>query len=195
MIDPKTLLAAGISGSRLAVFGPLFDQHCDITDPEALAGFLANVSHESAGFSRLEENLNYSAEALVRLWPRRVSPAVAQVIARRPQAIANTIYANRMGNGDAASGDGWRYRGRGGIQMTGEANYEAASLATGIDFLSDPDRVAQPEGAVITAVWFWNSTGCNDLIPDRVNVRKRINGSLIGMDEVNALWTRVRATL
>jgi len=95
----------------------------DIVTPKRLAAFLAQTAHESAGFTAVRENLNYSAQALMKTWPSRFNATTAAAYARQPEKIANKVYANRMGNGDEASGDGWRYRGRGLIQTTGKANY------------------------------------------------------------------------
>ena len=95
----------------------------DIVTPKRLAAFLAQTAHESAGFTAVRENLNYSAQGLMKTWPARFNQTTAAAYARQPEKIANKVYANRMGNGDEASGDGWRYRGRGLIQFTGKANY------------------------------------------------------------------------
>ncbi len=136
----------------------------NIDTPLRQAHWLAQLAHESAGFMRLVENLNYRAEALVRTFPSRFPDmSVALAYSRKPQAIANRAYSNRMGNGDEASGDGWRYRGRGYVQLTGRDNYLAASMAVlGHDgFVREPELVEQPQHAAQVAGWFWDRSKCN----------------------------------
>lgn len=138
-----------------------------------LAAFIANIGVESGGLIALVENLNYSAEGLAKTWPARyaVNPKAtvlvpnskALAIARKPELIANSTYANRMGNGSESSGDGWRYRGRGLMQVTGKFNYEALGKAIGVDLLSNPDRLSEPETAAISAAWFFATNGCIEL--------------------------------
>jgi putative chitinase len=133
----------------------------------------------------LEENLNYRAETLQKLWPKRFDAAKAQACARNPKLIANTVYSNRMGNRDEASGDGWRFRGRGCIQLTGSANYHHAGQALGMDFIMEPDLVSTPQYAALTAGWFWNTHKLN-LLADAQDYRtmtKKINGGFIGLDD------------
>lgn len=123
---------------------------------QRLTEFLGETGHESGSFARLVENLNYSAAQLRKTWPGRFPTAEsAQALARQPEAIANRVYAMRMGNGVEGSGDGWRYRGRGLIQLTGRANYRASALRTGLPLEGQPDIVAQPMTAVeVSAEWF-----------------------------------------
>jgi putative chitinase len=123
------------------------------------AHFLAQVAVESGGFHRLEENLHYSAGRIAAVWPRLTGRAAA--LAGNPEALANAAYAGRNGNRDEASADGWRYRGRGLIQLTGRANYLAAGDALGIPLIDYPDTAAEPETAVCIALWFWNARHCN----------------------------------
>lgn len=132
--------------------------------------FLANCAHESAGFTRLEEGLNYSAEGLARTWPKRYSigdgktpNSTAISIARNPQKIANLTYANRMGNGDVESGDGWNYRGRGPIQITFKDNYIALDkVHPELNVLKSPDVISKTiNGAIKSAIWYWNANNCN----------------------------------
>lgn len=155
------------SGAQ-AVYMPLakFLPANGITDPIEIAQFCAQCAHESGGFRRLIENLNYSAEGLARTWPKRFALAdgtpnlLAKDIARKPELIGNYAYANRMGNGNPDSGDGWKYRGRGIIQLTGKANYEAAEKELGIKCVDNPDMISGIECAARVAVWFWVKNKC-----------------------------------
>lgn len=149
------------------------------------AAFIGQCSHECGNFRILEENLNYRAETLIKLWPKRFDPAKAQICARNPKLIANTVYSNRMGNRDEASGDGWRFRGRGCIQLTGYANYYHAGQALGEDLVMEPDLVATPRYAALTAGWFWGTHDCNRLAEasDWVGLTKKINGGTIGLQD------------
>lgn len=149
------------------------------------AAFIGQCGHECGNFRVLEENLNYKAEALCKLWPKRFDAAKAQACARNPKLIANTVYSSRMGNRDEASGDGFRFRGRGCIQLTGHSNYYHAGQALGVDFVMQPDLVATPKYAAMTAGWFWDTHGCNKLaeMGDWVALTKRINGGTIGYDD------------
>ncbi|MCW5229714.1 glycoside hydrolase family 19 protein, partial [Pseudomonas aeruginosa] len=134
-----------------------------ITSPVRAAAFLAQVGHESGQLTRLVENLNYSARGLAATWPSRYlgadsqPNALAQRLARNPRAIANNAYASRNGNGDEASGDGWRYRGRGLLQITGRSNYRAAGAGLGQPLEQEPELLEQPEFAALSAAWWWAS--------------------------------------
>lgn len=127
------------------------------------AMFLATCAYESARFERLEENLNYSAQGLLRTWPSRFTPQEAADYSMRPASIANRVYANRNGNGDDASGDGWRYRGRGPIQITFAGNYAQCGDAIGLPLLLEPDQLIEPAGGALSAAWFWQEHGCNEV--------------------------------
>lgn len=134
-----------------------------IIAPNEKAMFLATGAHESLNFSKLSENLNYSADRLQVVFRKYFpTPELAQKYARKPVAIGSRVYANRMGNGDEASQDGWKHRGRGVIQLTGKNNYAAYSQAYYGDnrILLNPDLVAEPFDAARSAVWFWNTNGC-----------------------------------
>lgn len=126
----------------------------------SLVMFLANVLHESGLLDRLTEGLNYSAAGLLKTFPTRFDAASAARYERRPEAIANFVYALRNGNGDEASGDGWRYRGAGLIQLTFKNNHRAASKHFGIPLEAFGDWLRTPEGASRSAAWFWNVNGC-----------------------------------
>jgi putative chitinase len=133
-----------------------------INSPIRLAHFLAQCSHESGGFKLTVENLNYSAERLLQVFPKYFSEASAKAYARNPEKIASRVYANRMGNGDEASKDGWKYRGRGFIQLTGKNNYAEFGKSIGVDVLSDPDKVST-EYHLLSAAWFWDKNKLNQL--------------------------------
>ncbi|WP_236203940.1 glycoside hydrolase family 19 protein [Pseudomonas protegens] len=127
------------------------------------AAFLSQVGHESGQLRRLVENLNYSAEALVRTWPNRFTAQTAAACARQPEKIANRVYGGRMGNGPEASGDGWRFRGRGLIQLTGRSNYRAAAGGLGLPLEAQPELLEQPEQAAQSAAWWWSTNVLNEL--------------------------------
>ena len=156
-----------------------------INTPQRQAAFIGQCGHECGNFRILEENLNYRAEALTKLWPKRFDAQKAQMCARNPKLIANTVYSNRMGNRDEASGDGHRFRGRGCIQLTGHSNYWHAGKALGVDFVMQPDLVATPKYAALTAGWFWDTQKLNALadVGNWVAMTKKINGGTIGLDD------------
>lgn len=157
-----------------------------INTPKQQAAFIGQCSHECGNFRLLEENLNYKAATLMRLWPKRFPTLeIANQYAGQPRKIANSVYANRMGNRDEASGDGYRFRGRGCIQLTGHSGYYHAGQALGVDFVMQPDLVATPQYAALTAGWFWSTHNLNALAEagDEVSCCKRINGGLIGLED------------
>ena len=125
-----------------------------ISNPFRLAHFLAQTAHESGNFKHVRENLNYSAEGLLKVFPKYFSKETASFYARKPEAIANLVYGGRMGNGDKNSGDGWRYRGRGYLGLTGKSNYRAFGDFIGVDLVKDPDLVAT-KYALTSAAWFF----------------------------------------
>jgi putative chitinase len=157
----------------------------EINTPQRMAAFFAQCSHESAGFTALKENLNYRAETLSKVWPSKFPADVATQYAGQPEKIANRAYAGRMGNGDEASGDGWKYCGRGLIQLTGHDNYQsfADSIETPIEQI--PDYLQTFEGAAQSACWFWETNNLNKLADsgDIKTMTKVINGGYIGLDD------------
>jgi putative chitinase len=171
------------------------------------AAFLATVGHESAGLSRLSENLNYSAQGLANTWPSRyaerprevikVPNAKAIMLSRRPEAIANNVYAGRMGNGDEASGDGWRYRGAGAIQLTGKANQQEYAWAVGRPVETIGDYLRTPEGAADSAGWFWARRDLNHYAEngDMRAVTGIVNGGTVGLPERTKLFARAKGLL
>lgn len=159
-----------------------------ITNPQEQQMFLAQVAHESGGFGHVEENLNYSAAGLLKIFPKYFTPQQAGEYARNPQAIANRVYANRMGNGDEFSGDGYRFCGRGLIQLTGRDNYTAFARDVLGDqweaLVREPATVsADPHYAALSAAWFWAKNGCAELAGDIEACTKRINGGLHGLED------------
>lgn len=170
----------------------------NINTTERVAMFLAQCGHESAGFSTFKENLNYSAKSLNAVFPKYFKNAGrnAEDYARQPEKIANVIYANRMGNGNIASGDGWKYRGRGLIQLTGKGNYAEFSKDFDIDdVMKNPDLVSDDlTVAVKSAVWFWIRNDLNKYA-DSNDVRgctRRINGGYNGLDERTKLYEIIK---
>jgi putative chitinase len=158
----------------------------EINTPSRQAAFIGQCAHESANFRILEENLNYSAEALMKTWPSRFPTLeAAQPYHRNPEKIANKVYGGRMGNGTEETGDGWLYHGRGLIQLTGKDNYTLAGDALGMDFVHSPDYVLVPKYAALTAGWYWNKRQLNKEADakDYTAMTKKINGGTIGLDD------------
>jgi putative chitinase len=153
-----------------------------INTPKRLAHFLSQCGHESGGFKAFSENLNYSAEGLLKTFPKYFNAETAAAYARKPERIANRVYANRMSNGNEESGDGWKFRGRGCIQLTGRANYTAYDQAVPENVLVNPDLVAGAM-ALDSAGWFWRTNGLNQIADtgDVTAVTKRVNGGTHGL--------------
>ena len=161
-------------------------QRFEILTPRQQAAFIGQCGHECGNFRMLEENLNYRAETLMKLWPKRFPTLeFAKQYEKNPRKIANSVYSNRMGNRDEASGDGFRFRGRGCIQLTGSANYYHAGKALGVDFIMDPDLVATPQYAALTAGFFWHTQKLNPIAErgDNLALTKKINGGTIGLSD------------
>lgn len=159
----------------------------NITEPLRLAHFLAQLAHESADFTAVVENLNYSSDGLLKTFPKYFKDrAIADQYARKPQKIGSRVYANRMGNGDEASGDGFKYRGRGYLQLTGKSNYKAFSAFIGQDCVADPTLVAN-RYPMDSAVWFFDVNKIWDICDrgageDVVKaVTRKVNGGLNGI--------------
>lgn len=155
---------------------PMIQTACEkyeITTRNRLSAFLANVGEESGQLTKTRENLNYSSQGLADTWPNRFAVdskakikkpnPLAVSLARKPEAIANSVYANRLGNGDEASGDGWKYRGVGWIQTTGKENIQRALIQAGYSKTEDPSVLESPIGAAMSAAYFWNRNGCNGM--------------------------------
>lgn len=201
MIPLTAAQVAKASGARMAEaerFLPFLQGTCkafDITTPKRVAAFLAQIGHESAGFTRLTENLNYSVQALLTMFGRhRISEADARKYGRtalqtaNPEGIANCIYGGSWGAqnlGNTQPGDGWRFRGRGLKQLTGRDNYRRCGIAIGENFLMEPDRLLLPVNAALSAGWFWESHGLNEYADkqDMVAMTRIVNGGLNGLDD------------
>jgi putative chitinase len=162
-----------------------------------LAHFLAQAAHESGGFKVVEENLNYSADGLRGIFGKYFKDRDPDEYARQPEKIANVVYASRMGNGDTDSGDGYKFRGRGLIQLTGRSNYTALSGDLGVDLEEVVEFLGTPEGAVESAAWFWHKNGLNSLADkdDVVAVTKKINGGTIGLEDRTSHTERFKEIL
>jgi putative chitinase len=158
----------------------LFDSY-HINTPLRIAHFMAQIEHES-GLKPIGENLNYSASGLIKIFGKYFTKEKAEMYERKPEYIANIVYANRMGNTE--SGDGWKYRGRGFIQITGKYNYISLSKDTRIDYLNNPDWLLREADSVISALWFWNKNKLNDLADknDILGITKKINGGINGLE-------------
>ena len=184
--------------ANISAFVNAFNMYSDqfgINNKCRLVHFISQVAVESNQLNAMEENLNYSADGLMKTWPSRFDAGKAKAYARQPEKIANYVYANRMGNGDEASGDGWRYRGRGLIMLTGRSqylNYETSGLCNG-KLTEHPEWLAKYPGALKSAMWYWMTNGLNE-IADRDDggtagenvcktISKRINGGMVGLSQ------------
>ena len=167
---------------------PLIIEKFAIDNPLRLAHFLSQCAHESAGFKTVTENLNYGAQGLIVTFTKYFNAQSAEEYARKPEKIANKIYASRMGNGDEASGDGYKFRGRGYIQLTGHDNYAEFDSVVDDDILSNPDLVAT-KYPLLSAAWFWNKVNLNPIadlggsLDVIIKVTKKINGGTIGLED------------
>jgi putative chitinase len=204
MIKREYLIAAGatdeLAGEWTAVLDAMMSKYDISATKKRVAAFLAQVAHESASFRATTENLNYSADALQRMFPRHFKMREdAERYAHHPELIANCVYADRMGNGSEASGEGWKFRGRGLIQLTGHENVRQFSLAFFNDdrLVEDPTPLSEPELASASACWFWNKRGLNQLadLEDMRTITMRINGGLNGFDDRVERWNKVRVAL
>lgn len=167
------------------------------------AHFLAQVGHESAGFTKTEEGLNYSENALTAMFGKRITPAQANAYGRNAahpanqKMIASIIYANRNGNGDVASGDGFRYRGRGLIQITGKANYAALNGQLSADVVANPDLLKEPMQAAMSAAAWWKNHGLNELADsdDVTRITRVINGGTNGLEDRKSRLIKAKGIL
>jgi len=180
------LLALGIDGKWLEPLLETFEKY-EINTLKRQACFIGQTMHESGGFKNLTENLNYSAKGLVATWPSRFpNEEYAEEYARKPERIATKVYVGRMGN--ETPEDAAKYIGRGLIQLTGKENYANCGLGLGVDLLGNPDWLATPKYAALSAGWFWNKKGLNALADadDITTMTKRINGGNIGIEDRKA---------
>jgi putative chitinase len=197
MLITPALLRTVTTPELANIWSDALNETCErfaIDSPYRIAGFISNVAHESAGFKFVKENLNYSAASLMKVWPTRFpSVEIAQRYAMNPEKIANRAYADRMGNGDESSGDGWKFCGRGLIQLTGKNNYVAYSMACDNESLQKPEIVEQPKYAAESAGWFWSVNRLNQLADaqDIGGMCKRINGGYNGLDDRQIKYAQV----
>ncbi len=187
----------------------------EINTPQRIAGFLAQTSHESAGYTMLEENLKYKAATLAACWPNRfaemgpdkkpkkgekgalIPTKVAHSIAGKPELIANMVYSSRMGNGAPQTGEGWKYRGRGLKQLTGKDNYKRCGEALGLDLVANPDLLLEPVPAARSAGWFWKTNNLSKFADegDIKGMTKKINGGYIGLEKRQELYNKIMAAM
>jgi putative chitinase len=170
----------------------------EINTPQRIAAFIAQCAHESGGFTAIKENLNYRAVTLRKVFPRYFpNDDIANAYAGKPEMIANRVYGGRMGNGDEHSGDGFRYCGRGLIQLTGHDNYQAFADSVEMAVTDVPDYLATFEGAAQSACWFWEKNNLNTFADtgDIVTITKRINGGTIGIEDRTARYQRALAIM
>lgn len=174
----------------------------EINTPARIAAFIAQIAHESGDFMRVEENLNYSWQGLRRTWPARFpSDELAQRYHRKPEKIANLVYGGRFGNADEASGDGWKYRGRGLIQITFRDNYAAyAQAIADPSILANPSQLAQPRHAALSACWYWKAADLNVLADAGTElsfneISHKINGGWNGKADRLENWAQAKSVL
>ena len=197
-MTPEQLAQIGIDAAKW--YTPLIDMFAryNINNTQRQASFIGQCQHESGNFKTLEENLHYKAESLMKVWPSRFTDKiVADAYANNPEKIANKVYGGRMGNGNEESGDGWKYHGRGLIQLTGKENYDRCGKAIGVDLVNQPQLLVEPNYACLSAGWFWNKLGLNDLADaaDYTQMTKRINGGTLGLDDRIAKITKAKEVL
>lgn len=215
----KQLVAAGIKQPVAEKWLPYVQQalaRFNIISDKQVAAWLAQTAHESGGYVQLSENLNYSDVGLAGTWPNRfaeIDPATkkpkkdakgfnipnkfAKALHRNPEAIANVVYGGRIGNGPIESGDGWKHRGMGLKQLTGKENQKRCGDALGVDFVSNPEKLLEPEFASLSAAWFWADKKCGPLADadDFVGLTKKINGGTIGLQDREKRYKAVLASL
>jgi putative chitinase len=187
--------ALGIDHKWLGPLEEVFVKY-DISTPIRQAAFIGQCSHESANFKVLQENLNYSAEGLMKTWPSRFpTKEIADQYARQPAKIAGKVYNGRLGN--TSEEEAAKYLGRGLIQLTGKENYANCGSGISVDLLSDPTLLLDPRYAALSAGWFWNKKGLNALADasDIETMTKRINGGLLGLDDRKAKIAKALSVL
>jgi putative chitinase len=186
MLTSEQLAKLGIGAEWVDPLNETFEKY-DISTPKRQAAFIGQCMHESGGFKHLTENLNYSAKGLVATWPSRFpNEEYAEEYARKPERIAGKVYLGRMGNESAE--DAAKYIGRGLIQLTGKENYANCGLGIGVDLLGNPDWLATPKYAALSAGWYWNKRNLNS-DADLGNIEsmtRKINGGNIGIEDRKA---------
>ena len=205
MTQDEFTRAAGIStalGDRWFQFIEAAMRDFKIDTPLQKAHFIAQVGHESGGFTKIVESLNYSVAGLRATFPSRVTPTQAEMLGRKggqaadQRQIANLVYGNRLGN-RAGTDDGWNFRGRGLIQITGRSNYKACGEGIGVDLENQPDKLSEDKYAALSAAWYWDSRNINAAAErdDLISVRRLINGGTIGIDDCAARLKVAKAVL
>ena len=192
--------ALGIKSDRASIWvDPLNETFArfGLVDPFHVSAFLAQIGHESARLSSVEENLNYSSNGLTSTFPKYFTHEQANDYARQPVKIANRVYADRMGNGDEISGDGFRYRGKGLLQVTGKENHAACGKALGLPLVDDPELLLEPINAALSAGWFWNAKKLNNLaeLEDLRGITKVVNGGMNGFADRQLLYQTAKKAL
>jgi len=185
MLNAEKLAKLHISADWVDPLNETFERFGIVTHNQQ-AMFIGQCSHECGNFRLLEENLNYKAATLMKLWPKRFPTLEkANEYSGNSKKIANSVYSSRMGNRDENSGDGFRFRGRGIIQLTGHSSYFHCGKALGVDFVGNPDLVSSPKYAALSGGWFWSTHNLNSPADglDYVKVTKIINGGTIGLDD------------
>ena len=215
MIEAKHLAAAKVKEPEKWL--PFIRETCErfqINTPKQIAAFIAQTAHESAGYTVLTENLNYSADTMAVVWPNRfaekgpdgkpkkdtngknIPNKFALALHRKPEAIANVVYGGRMGNGPIESGDGWKHKGMGLKQLTGLDNHRRCGESLGVDFATNPELLLEPKYASLSAGWFWSVNKCGAIIESDdvnafTNLTKKINGGTIGLADRKARYEAV----
>jgi putative chitinase len=180
---------AGLTLSKAQLYAPALTAAMaayEINTPARINMFLAQIGHESQSFTCMQESLYYTTTArLLHIFGKHIKASEAGSFLRNSEKLANRVYANRMGNGNEASGDGYKYRGRGLPQLTGRDNHAAASKALGLDLLNNPDLLFQVEHSANAAAWFWKSRGCNELADAGKfeAITRKINNGLNGLED------------
>ncbi len=195
MLSNEQLHALDIDTKWLEPLNGTFQKY-DVETPKRQAAFIGQCAVESANFTRLQENLNYSAQRLTQVWPSRFPNInMAESYAHNPEKLADFVYAGRMGN--LQDGDGWKFHGRGLIQLTGRENYANCGSGIGVDLIDNPDLLLTPKYAALSAGWFWNKKGLNALADSQEYgaMTRRINGGLTGLDERIAKITKALQVL
>jgi putative chitinase len=191
----NALIALSIDVKWEAPLQAAFNKY-DINTPRRQSAFLGQCAHESGNFKTLQENLNYSAEGLMKTWPSRFpTKEVADQYARNPAKIAGKVYNGRLGN--TSEEEAAKYLGRGLIQLTGKENYERCGSAIGVDLVNEPTLLVEPNHAAMSAGWFWNKKGLNELADQQEHgqITKRINGGTLGLDDRIAKTTKAAQAL
>lgn len=184
-MNVEQLKALGIDPKWLDPLNQTFEKY-EINTPTRQAAFIGQCQHESSNFKVLQENLNYSAKGLMATWPSRFPDMdTAERYEHQPEKIANKVYGGRADLGNTEDGDGWRFSGKGVIQLTGRSNFTVCGLALGRPFADHPELLLEPENAALSAGWFWNKKNLNSLADaeDWNTMTKRINGGLNGLDD------------